>query len=216
MSRCARFARRAAPRSSPLLLPQAARGRRADPAASTATSQIQPDGSLDVTETIDVRAENDRDQPRHLPRFPDPLPRPRRAAGAGRLHASATSARRAAGAGKRSRPITNGVRIRIGDADRIVDAGRAPLRHPLPRPRGRSAASRTMTSSTGTSPATAGCSRSTRPRRASRLPSPVEFGQRAAYTGPQGSTAQQRRGGRREAGRDPLPDHRGRSSPTKG
>ena len=39
-----------------------------------------------------------------------------------------------------------------------------------------------------------------------RLPAPVKFGQRAVYTGPQGSTGTECRGGRREAGRHHLPD----------
>ena len=52
--------------------------------------QVQPDGSLDVTETIDVRAEGNAHQPRHLPRFPDPLSRPQRRTGPGRLRARET------------------------------------------------------------------------------------------------------------------------------
>ena len=56
---------------------------------------------------------------------------------------------------------------------------------------------------TGTSPATAGPSRSTAPRRISGCPRPCAFGpERAFYTGPQGATAQRRRGGLGAAGRD--------------
>ena len=47
---------------------------------------------------------------------------------------------------------------------------------------------RISTNSTGTRPATAGPSRSTSPRRGSRCRSPAKIGQRAFYTGAQGST----------------------------
>ena len=77
-------------------------GRRADHALHS-DIDVQPDGSLDVTETIDVRAEQSH-QPRHLPRFPDPLPRPQWIAGARRLHPARRHARWPCPSRRRSSP----------------------------------------------------------------------------------------------------------------
>ena len=103
--------------------------------------------------------------------------------------------------------IDNGVRVRIGDADVILPPGRAHLRASATARPGSSASSTIMTSSTGTSPATAGSSRSTSAEARIRLPAAAPFGERAVYTGPQGSTASNAEVVPRAAGRDRLPHH---------
>ena len=117
-----------------LLLPQRRGRRRADPELR------QPD--RDPARRHARRHRDDprpgrkcRDQPRHLPRFPDPLRRARRPEGQGRLRPGRHLARRPARAGQgrdaeQWRPDPH--RQRRPDRP----AGRASLHHPLPRRRG--------------------------------------------------------------------------------
>ncbi len=74
-------------------------------------------------------------------------------------------------------------------ADKIVEVGEHNYVLHYRATRADRALQRTMTNSTGTRPATAGSSRSTRLSRGSACPQPVRLGQRAFYTGPEGSTA---------------------------
>jgi hypothetical protein len=129
--------------------------------------QVQKDGSLEVTETIDVRAENDAIN-HGISAISRPAIAAARQPGPGRLHLRRRDARRqpcrprprplATASGSRSATPTNRPSASIATSSAT---GR----------RARSAASRTMTSSTGTRPATAGSSRSTSPKRASACPS---------------------------------------------
>ncbi len=82
--------------------------------------------------------------------------------------------------------LANGVRLRIGRADRFLTPARIPTSSPIAPP-ARSASSRISTSSTGTLSAPAGYSRSIGPKRASGCREPVLFTQMAVYTGAQGA-----------------------------
>ncbi len=126
--------------------------------------RVRPDSTLEVRETLRVRAEGTRIRRGIFRDFPTGVhEQPRRARGH-RLRRAGRDTRRAGGALSR-REAPNGVRVWIGDADvelhpgehtyTIAYAERPPAR----------ASSRITTSSTGTSPATAGIFRSTRSTR---------------------------------------------------
>ena len=169
--------------------------------------QVQQDSSLEVTETIDVQAENDRINHGIYRDFPTRYRGPAR-----RLRsesASPSKARRSTDRRSRQapKPVGNGVRIKVGDPNKIVDVGEHSYVLHYRATRADRPLQRTMTSSTGTRPATAGSSRSMSPRRASACPRRASFGQRSAYTGAARVDRVQRRGGRRTARRHPVPDH---------
>ena len=162
--------------------------RRADPPLSQ--RRPGPEGQLDRSHRDDRCPRRERpDQPRHLPRLPDPLSR------------SATELNSTSASPSKARPST-GVPVKAsvepvatasGSSSAIPNSyvvrRRARLRPPLSHDARDRPLRRLSTSSTGTRPATAGSSRSTSPRRGSACPQPVQFGQRSVYTGPQGSTA---------------------------
>ena len=84
---------------------------------------VERNGDLLVTETIRVRGRRQRHPPRHLARFPDCLSAPRRT----RVEVGFTCRSRSRAT---ARPRTmcieamsNGVRVRIGSADRLISRG---------------------------------------------------------------------------------------------
>ena len=103
----------------------------------------------------------------------------------------------------------------IGDPDKYVDVGehRYVIRYRTTRQIGRFD---DLTSSTGTSTGNGWVFPIDLAEARIRLPAPARFGQRAAYTGPQGSTASNAEVVEEKPGRDPLPDHARRSAPTRG
>ena len=136
-----------------LLLPAAAQSRRAHPQLQQ--RRRRPARRLAAGRRDDHRPRRGhRDPPRHLSRLPDPLQRPARRAGAGRLRAAWRHQERATEPAA-TEFISNGVRIRIGSEDMFLTPGdyRYVIRYKTTRQLG---ASRIMTSSTGMSPATAG------------------------------------------------------------
>ena len=149
--------------------------------------QVRQDASLDVAETIDVRAEGDRIRRGIFRDFPTRY--------RGR-HGSQIRVGFTLGAVTRDgypepaaiEAIANGVRIRIGDADKIVEPGdhRYVIRYRTTRQVGRFADYDELywnvTGNGWVFPIDVAEARI-------RLPAAVKFGQRAAYTGPQGSTA---------------------------
>ena len=153
----------------------------------TSDVQVRPDASLDVTETIDVRAENVRINRGIFRDFPTRYRGP---------HGSQVRVGFTLGAVTRDgdpepakiEPISNGVRIRIGDADRIIEPGdhRYVIRYQTTRQIGRFADYDELywnvTGNGWVFPIDVAEARI-------RLPAAVNFGRRAAYTGPQGSTA---------------------------
>ena len=149
--------------------------------------QVQRDGSLDVTETIDVRAENNainhgiyRDFPtRYRGRHGNPIRVGFKFDGAtldGKPVPAATD------------PLGNGVRIKVGDPETYVSVGEHSyvLRYRTTRQIGRFADfDELYWNATGNGwafPIDLAEARI-------RLPQPVKFGQRAVYTGAQGSTS---------------------------
>jgi hypothetical protein len=102
-------------------------------------------------------------------------------------------------------PLSNGVRIRIGSADTLIEPGehRYVIRYRTTRQIGRFPDyDELYWNATGNGwgfPIEVAEARI-------RLPSPVSFLDRAVYTGRQGSTDKQRPGRQRTAGRDRLPD----------
>ena len=153
----------------------------------TSDVQVRPDASLDVTETIDVRAENVRINRGIFRDFPTRYRGP---------HGSQVRVGFTLGAVTRDgdpepakiEPISNGVRIRIGDADRIIEPGdhRYVIRYQTTRQIGRFADYDELywnvTGNGWVFPIDVAEARI-------RLPAAVNFGRRAVYTGPQGSTA---------------------------
>ena len=153
-----------------LLLFSPARGKRrgADPAL--------PQRRPGAARFLAARDRDDRrprreclDQPRHLPRFPDPLPRPATAAACG--SASPSKAPRSTAGRCRRRWNRSPTGCGSGSATPTSSWRSATTAtSSVTGRRASSAASTTSTSSTGTPPATAGNSRSTRPRRGSACP----------------------------------------------
>ena len=165
-----------------------------------------PDASLDVTETI-ASVPRTSHQPRHLPRFPDPLQGRRGGAGAGRLRAVEGVTRDGLPEPAAIEAISNGVRIRIGRPDVIIPPGehRYVIRYRTTRQIGRFAEYDELywnvTGNGWTFPIDqAGGD--------IRLPQPVQFGQRAVYTGAQGATGIAAEVIEETARRDPLRNDR--------
>ena len=149
--------------------------------------QIQKDGSLEVAETIDVRVEHDRINHGIYRDFPT---RYRGRNGSqvrvGFTFEGATLDGQPVPAGTES--IFNGIRIKVGDPNTLVDTGEHSyiLHYRTTRQLGRfKDFDELYWNATGNGwifPIDVAEARI-------RLPQPVRFGQRAAYTGPQGSTA---------------------------
>ncbi len=147
---------------------------------------IQPDSSLQVTETIDVVSEGD--QIRHGIYRDFPTLYTGRNGSRVRVGFTFQGAMRDGHDEPATvEPLSNGVRMKIGDADSIVDPGphRYVIRYRTTRQIGRfrdydelywNATGNGWAFPIEVAEATI------------RLPSPAEFGQRAVYTGPQGST----------------------------
>lgn len=149
---------------------------------------VQPDAALDVTETIDVRAENVRINHGIFRDFPTRYRRPH---GSGQVRVGFTflgATLDGAPEPAATEPMSNGVRIRIGSADRTVAPGehRYVIRYRTTRQIGRFADfDELYWNATGNGWAFP----IDRAEARIRLAAPVKFLQRAAYTGPQGSTA---------------------------
>jgi uncharacterized membrane protein YgcG len=148
--------------------------------------QIRQDSALDVTETIDVRAENDRINHGIYRDFPTRY--------AGRNGGQVQVGFKFQGATMdglpvqaKVEPIANGVRLKIGDPGKIIDVGEHNyvLRYRTTRQVGRfKDYDELYWNATGNGwifPIDEAEGRI-------RLPQPAQFGQRALYTGPQGST----------------------------
>ncbi len=149
--------------------------------------QVRRDASLEVTETIDVRAEGDRIRRGIYRDFPTRY----RGRNGSRVRVGFTLqgvTRNGLPEPAAVEPIANGVRIRIGDADKLLDTGehRYVVRYQTTRQIGRfSDYDELYWNATGTGwafPIDVADARI-------RLPVAVKLGQRAVYTGPQGSTA---------------------------
>ncbi len=147
---------------------------------------IQPDSALEVTETVDVHSEGDRIRHGIYRDFPTLY----RSRNGGRVRVGFTFE----GAERDGRtepatvePLANGVRMKIGSADTQVEPGdhRYVIRYRTTRQVGRfEGFDELYWNATGNDwafPIDVAEARI-------RLPSPVSFGKRAAYTGPQGST----------------------------
>jgi len=148
---------------------------------------IQKDSSVEVTETIDVRAEHDRINHGIFRDFPT---RYRNRLG-GQVHVGFTfegATLDGSPVQASSSPVSNGVRIKIGDPEKYVDVGehRYVIRYRATRELGFfKDYDELYWNATGNGwvfPIDSAEARI-------RLPEPARLGQRAAYTGPQGSTA---------------------------
>ncbi|MGI8706217.1 MAG: DUF2207 domain-containing protein [Sphingomicrobium sp.] len=147
---------------------------------------VQDDSSLHVTETIDVVSEGDQIRRGIYRDFPTRY----RGRGGSRIRVG-FEFEGAERDGKPEpaavEPLSNGVRIRIGSADTLIEPGehRYVIRYRTTRQIGRFADyDELYWNATGNG---WGFPIETAEARI-RLPSPVNFGDRAAYTGPQGST----------------------------
>jgi uncharacterized membrane protein YgcG len=149
--------------------------------------QVQKDSSLEVTETIDVRAEHDRINHGIFRDFPTRYRGPHRS----RVHVGFTfqgATLDGLPVPATTEPFANGVRIKLGDPDKLVDVGEHSyvLRYRTTRQIGRfKDYDELYWNATGNGwifPIDAAAARI-------RLPAAVKLGQRAAYTGLQGSTA---------------------------
>jgi uncharacterized membrane protein YgcG len=149
--------------------------------------QIEKDSTLDVTETINVRVENDQINHGIYRDFPTRY--------RGRNGSQVRVGFKFEGATMDGQPIPaetesagNGVRIKVGDPDKIIDVGEHSfvLHYQTTRQLGRfKDYDELYWNATGNGwifPIDVAEARI-------RLPAPVPFGQRAVYTGPQGSTA---------------------------
>ncbi len=149
--------------------------------------EVRPDASLEVTETIDVVAEGNRIRRGIYRDFPTRY-RGRRGS---RVRVGFTLrgvTRNGYPELAAIEPVSNGVRVRIGDPDRMLETGehRYMIRYRTTRQVGRFADyDELYWNATGSGwefPIDVAEARI-------RLPAAVELGQRAVYTGPQGSTA---------------------------
>ena len=147
---------------------------------------IQPDSSLQVTETIDVRAERNAINHGIYRDFPTRYRGPH----GSRIRVGFTfegATLDGAPVQASTSPHSNGIRIKIGDPDAFVEVGehRYVIRYRTTRQIGRfKDYDELYWNATGTGwafPIDVAEARI-------RLPEPVKFGQRAVYTGPQGST----------------------------
>jgi uncharacterized membrane protein YgcG len=149
--------------------------------------QVRADASLDVTETIDVRAEGVRINHGIFRDFPTRYRGPR--GGQFRVGFKLGSVTRDGNPEPAAvEPVSNGVRIRIGDADRIVETGdhQYVIHYTTTRQIGRftdyDELYWNVTGNGWVFPIDVAEARI-------RLPGAVKFGQRSAYTGAQGSSA---------------------------
>jgi uncharacterized membrane protein YgcG len=149
--------------------------------------QVQKDSTLEVTETIDVRAEHDRINHGIFRDFPTHYRAPR----GGQVHVGFTfegATLDGMPVPASTEPVAGGVRIKIGDPDKLVDIGEHEyvIRYRATREIGRfQDYDELYWNATGNGwifPIDVAEARI-------RLPSPAKFGQRSVYTGPQGSTA---------------------------
>jgi uncharacterized membrane protein YgcG len=149
--------------------------------------QVRNDSALEVTETIDVRAENDRINHGIYRDFPTRYRGPH----GGQVRVGFTfegATLDGIPVPAKTEPVANGVRIKIGDPDRIVDPGEHVyvLKYRTTRQIGRfEGYDELYWNATGNGwifPIDEAEARI-------RLPATVKFLQRAAYTGTQGSTA---------------------------
>ena len=149
--------------------------------------QIRKDSSVDVTETIDVRAENSRINHGIFRDFPTWY----RGRNGGRVHIGFSFDGATLDGGPvqaTTEPVDGGVRIRVGDPDRLVDVGdhRYVIRYRATREVGFfKDYDELYWNATGNGWIFPIDSAEVR----IRLPEPARFGQRASYTGPTGSTA---------------------------
>jgi len=148
--------------------------------------QVRKDISLDVTETIVVRAENDKINHGIYRDFPTRY----RGRNGSQVRVGFTfegAELDGLPAPASAKPGGNGVRIRVGDPDKVIEAGEHSfvLRYQTTRQLGRfKNFDEIYWNATGNGwnfPIDLAEARI-------RLPQPVSFGKRAAYTGPQGST----------------------------
>ena len=149
--------------------------------------RIQQDSSLEVTETIDVRAEHNEINRGIYRDFPTRYRGPRgNQVRIGFTFSEATLDGMPVPA--KTESISNGVRIRIGDPDKYVDVGehRYVIRYSTTRQIGRfNGYDELYWNATGN-----GWIFSIDVAEARiRLPETVKFGERASYTGPQGATS---------------------------
>ena len=149
--------------------------------------QVRRDASLDVTETIEVRAENVSINRGIYRDFPTRY-RGRQGSRVRIGFELESVMRNGFAEPAKVEPIRNGVRVRIGHPERVIEPGdhRYVIRYRTTRQIGRfDGFDELYWNATGNGwmfPIDLAEARI-------RLPSPVRFGQRAAYTGPQGSTA---------------------------
>jgi uncharacterized membrane protein YgcG len=148
--------------------------------------QVQKDASLEVTETIDVRAEHDRINHGIFRDFPTRYRN--RMGGQVRIGFTFEGATLDGSAVQASTsPMSNGVRIKLGDPDKYVDIGehRYVIRYRATREIGFfKDYDELYWNATGNGwvfPIDSAEARI-------RLPEPAKLGQRASYTGPEGST----------------------------
>ena len=148
--------------------------------------QVQKDSSLEVTETIDVQAERSQINHGIYRDFPTRY----RSRHGGYMSVGFTfegATLDGAEVPAKTESISNGIRIKIGDPDKYVDIGehRYVIRYRTTRQVGRfKDFDELYWNATGNAwpfPIDVAEARI-------RLPEPVKFGQRATYTGPQGST----------------------------
>jgi uncharacterized membrane protein YgcG len=148
---------------------------------------IQKDSSLEVTETIDVHAENDRITHGIYRDFPTRYQGPH----GGRVRVGFTfegATLDGLPVPASTSPFANGIRIKVGDANKTVDVGDHTyvLHYRTTRQVGRFGSyDELYWNATGNGWAFPIDEAEAR----IRLPSPASFGQRAVYTGAQGSTA---------------------------
>lgn len=149
--------------------------------------QVQKDSSLEVTETIDVQAEHSEIKHGILRDFPTRYRD--RHGGYMRVGFKFEGAELdGASVPTTTASVANGVRLKIGDPDKYIDVGehRFTIRYRTTRQIGRfKDYDELYWNATGNGwifPIDVAEARI-------RLPEPVKFGQRAVYTGPQGSTA---------------------------
>ena len=115
--------------ASPLALPAARRRRARRRSRSSASSRfvsdvtVERNGDLVVTETIRVRGGRPRHPPRHPARLPHQLPPPRRHATSRSASTSSRSRATASAETYAIEQLANGVRVRIGSADRLLPRG---------------------------------------------------------------------------------------------
>ena len=153
----------------------------------TSDVQVQPDASLDVMETIDVRAEGDRINHGIFRDFPTRY----RGRNGARVQVGFTLKdvmRDGMPEKAATEPMSNGVRVRIGDADKTIEPGdhRYVIHYHTTRQVGRFADYDELywnvTGNGWVFPIDIA-------EATIKLPRAAQFGQRAVYTGPQDSTA---------------------------